>query len=184
MLGVSVRSIANWVDRDLLPAGRTPGGHRRIRTEDLRTFLLRQGLPVPDELRDGPQCVLIVDDDAELAAMLAGEIGEAFPECEVHQAHDGFAAGRSAVILKPKVVLMDLRMPGMDGFEACRRITQDPELQPTAVIAMTAWPAADTEREVVRCGASAYLIKPLDFEQVIDLVELALHSDEAVDAIG
>jgi excisionase family DNA binding protein len=71
LLGVAVGSISNWIDRDQLKAGRTPGGHRRIAVNDLVDFLHRQNLPVPPELNPAPPKVLIVDDDENVVRLLS-----------------------------------------------------------------------------------------------------------------
>ena len=70
---VSPLSIINWVNAGRLPAFRTPGGHRRIRREDLVRFMRESGIPLPEELREGtgrPR-VLVVDDDQAVRDTIA-----------------------------------------------------------------------------------------------------------------
>src|SRR5512136_1672435 len=69
---VSPLSIINWVNAGKLPAFRTPGGHRRIRRDDLIRFMKESGIPVPDAMRDGSgrAKVLVVDDEPSIRRVL------------------------------------------------------------------------------------------------------------------
>lgn len=174
MLGVAVQSVSNWVDADQLHAGRTPGGHRRVSLEDLLAFLQRQGLPIPDELQLSPPKVLVVDDETEVATMLATEIRAARPDIEVLTANDGFSAGEIVGAHKPDVVVLDLRMPGLDGFEVCRRIKASQQTRGATVIAMTAHPSPKVEQRILECGAVACLTKPLVDGELLKHVTAAL----------
>ncbi len=136
---VSPLSIINWVNAGRLAAFRTPGGHRRIRKEDLVRFMRENGIPVPETLREGsgrPR-VLVVDDDAAIREVVAEHMSTRLRPFEVMTAADGFEAGRLVATFRPDVVLLDLRMPGMDGFQVSRAIKADPDSAATIVIAMT-----------------------------------------------
>jgi len=173
-MGAAPNSVINWIDRGFLPAGRTPGGHRRVAPADLVRFLMRQGLPVPPPLARPPATVLVVDDERGCAEWLACEFAERYSDCRVLVANDGFAAGRLFGMHLPDLVVLDLRMPGMDGFEVCRNIKRDPGAENTAVIAVTAYPSPDAEREILGCGADGYLVKPLETEELFAIAEASL----------
>ena len=175
MLGVSVASIANWIDAGKLKAGRTPGGHRRVRAEDLVYFLRRQGLPIPEALVSSAPKILVVDDEEPVARWMAEEIKLERPDFEVRTACDGFAAGDLVASWSPDVVILDLRMPGMDGYEVCRRIKAKPETSGTQVIAVTAFYSPQVVRDIAGCGAAACLMKPIDIAVLLTRVEDALH---------
>jgi len=167
ILGVAVGSVSNWIDQGQLKAGRTPGGHRRIETDDLVAFLRKQELRVPPELLlEGPK-VLVVDDDQALTEWLAEEISQRFPDCEVLTAHDGFSAGKLVGARKPQTVILDLRMPGLDGYEVCCRIKSNDDTSSAAVIAITAFHSPEAEERILECGACACLTKPLDLETLL-----------------
>jgi excisionase family DNA binding protein len=161
---VSPLSIINWVNAGRLPAFRTPGGHRRIRREDLIRFMRDGGIPLPDELREGSgkAKVLVVDDEASIREMLAEHLTTRPNPYEVMTAADGFEAGRLVATFKPDVVLLDLRMPGLDGFQICRTIKADPDTSNTVVIAMTGFYSPETEARILECGAIRCLAKPID----------------------
>lgn len=161
---VSPLSIINWVNAGRLPAFRTPGGHRRIRREDLIRFMRETGIPLPEELREGsgkPK-ILVVDDEASIREVLAEHLTTRPTSYEVLAAADGFEAGRLVATFRPDVVLLDLRMPGLDGFQICRTIKADPETKNTVVIAMTGFYSPETEARILECGAVRCFAKPVE----------------------
>ncbi|MBS3733730.1 MAG: response regulator [Phycisphaerae bacterium] len=176
LLHVSVGSVAKWIDKGQLKAGRTPGGHRRVAAKDVVAFLKRQGLPIPPELqKNAAPKILIVDDETDVVSWLTAEIRDAHPEYEVLQAYDGFSAGEIFGAERPGVVLLDIRLPGLDGFEVCRRIkARASDNGQTTVLAMTADCNEQVAAEIVACGAMACLSKPLDPADLIARIEAAV----------
>ncbi len=175
MLGVAAGSVANWIDRGQLKAGKTPGGHRRIEAEDLLEFLRQQKLPVPRQLNHALKVrVLVVDDEEAVATWVAAEIKLAHPDYDVLTAPDGFSAGQVVGAMDPDAVILDLKMPGLDGYEVCRRIKSRKETRHTAVIAITAEPSEEARRRIRECGARALLSKPLDRELLLRELAAAL----------
>ena len=161
---VSPLSIINWVNAGRLPAFRTPGGHRRIRREDLIRFMRDNGMPFPDELKEGSGRfrVLVVDDEAGIRDVLAEHLVTRTNPYEAMTAADGFEAGRLVATFRPDVVVLDLKMPGLDGFQMCRTIKADPESSNTTVIAMTGYFSPETEARILECGALRCFPKPLE----------------------
>lgn len=174
MLHVDPGSVANWIDQDLLKAHRTPGGHRRVAVEDLVQFLRKHKMPIPPELEATPVRILIVDDEPAVTQLLARAIKAALPECEVVEANDGFRAGTIVATLKPDVVVLDLRMPGMDGYEVCRLIKSQESTKHAEVVAMTAYPSQEGEQRILEQGARVCLNKPLDIEELLREVQASL----------
>src|SRR5437773_11574317 len=70
LLHVNPRFVINWIEQHLLSSYRTPGGHRRIRREDLLVFIRMHQIPTPASLVDGRFSVLIVDDDQETSGLI------------------------------------------------------------------------------------------------------------------
>src|SRR5262245_21423299 len=161
---VSPLSIINWVNAGKLPAFRTPGGHRRIRRDDLARFMRENGIPLPEDLKDGSgrARVLVVDDEPSIRDVIAECLASRPSPYEVMTAADGFEAGRLVATFRPDVVLLDLRMPGLDGFQVCRTIKADPETSSTIVIALTGYHTSATEARYVECGAVRCLAKPIE----------------------
>jgi DNA-binding NarL/FixJ family response regulator len=117
--------------------------------------------------------VLIVDDQdlvrLGLRTLVENEDGLRF----AGEAGDGLAAVAAAKEHRPDVVLMDIRMPGVDGLEATRRIGADPELADTRVIVLTTFELDEYVFDALRHGASGFLLKdtkPAELLQAIRLV--------------
>jgi len=170
---VSPLSIINWVNAGRLPAFRTPGGHRRIRREDLIRFMKENGIPLADELREGSgrAKILVVDDEAGIREMLAEHLSQRSRPYEVMTAADGFEAGRLVATFQPDVVLLDLRMPGLDGYQICRTVKNDPETAGTIVIAMTGFFSPETEARILECGAVKCFAKPVEPQALATFVD-------------
>jgi DNA-binding NarL/FixJ family response regulator len=103
--------------------------------------------------------VLLADDQALVRAGFRALLN-AEPDIEVvAEAADGLAAVRLAQQTEPDVVLMDIRMPGVDGLEATRRIAADPALADTRVVILTTFELDEYVFEALRTGASGFLVK-------------------------
>ena len=174
MLYVDPGSVANWIDQGMLPAHRTPGGHRRVLSEDLLRFLREHKMPVPSELATTPIRVLIVDDEAPVTQMVASAVRTAHPDYEVIEANDGFRAGAIIASQQPDVVILDLRMPGMDGYDVCGLIKSQDATKHAEVLAMTAYPSPESGKRIRECGARVCLSKPLDLDELLREVEASL----------
>jgi excisionase family DNA binding protein len=178
---VSPLSIINWVNAGRLPAFRTPGGHRRIRREDLIRFMRENGMPLPEELRDGsgrPK-ILVVDDEASIRDVVAEHLTNRPGAYEVLTAADGFEAGRLVATFRPDLVLLDLRMPGLDGFQVCRTIKADPETSSTVVIALTGFYSPETETRILECGAIRCFEKPVEMSTLSGFVDSVFEQQKA-----
>ncbi len=174
LVEVSVQSVANWINQGLLKAGKTPGGHRRIQVEHLVQFLREQNMRIPEELPQTEHSILIVDDEPAVAQYLAQEMAMRFPKASVLVANDGYAAGELVVSHRPRIVILDLMMPGMDGFAVCQRIKADSRNSETCVIAVTAHANAEVAKRILSAGAIECLSKPVDIDRLEELVRKAM----------
>ena len=103
--------------------------------------------------------VLLADDQALVRAGFRALL-DAEPDIEVvAEAGDGLEAVQLASRTRPDVALMDIRMPGVDGLEATRRIAADPDLAATRVIILTTFELDEYVFEALRVGASGFLVK-------------------------
>jgi putative two-component system response regulator len=108
--------------------------------------------------------VLVVDDqplNTEALAQALEPLGY-----EVWQAVDGPTALLLAKEHQPDVILLDIRMPGMDGFEVCKRLRADPETQLLPVVLLTAWDAREAKLQALEAGATDFLTKPTDLVEL------------------
>ncbi|MBL7259964.1 response regulator [Paractinoplanes lichenicola] len=117
-----------------------------------------------------PVRVLLVDDQPLLRHSLAMIIDKE-PDLEVvGQAGDGAEAEQRAHQARPDVILMDVRMPRVDGLEATRRICRDPALDQARVLVLSMFELDEYVHEALRAGASGFLLKDAHPEELLDAV--------------
>lgn len=116
--------------------------------------------------------VLVADDNKDSAIALAALLDCA--GAEVNQAHDGAEAVQKVLELDPQLILLDIGMPKLNGYEACRQIRASPGGEARTIVAITGW-GQPTDREASgNAGFDRHLVKPVDPELVFDLLnELA-----------
>ena len=89
---------------------------------------------------------------------------------EVETAADGSQGLAAVRRIKPKVLLLDVMMPRMDGYEVCREIRSDPELRGIFIVVLTARGQKADELEALGVGADLYMSKPFDDEVVLEVI--------------
>ena len=115
---------------------------------------------------------VLVADDQDLVRMGLLTLLRAEPGLEpVADVADGLAAVAEAKATRPDVVLMDIRMPGIDGLEATRRIVADPDLAETKVLVLTTFELDEYVFEALRIGASGFLVKSTKPAQLVAAIE-------------
>ena len=175
--GVVNQTAINWIKSGYLKAFMTPGGQYRVYSDDLYAFLDSRGMRIPDELSDivqrqgSDRRILIVDDDEELNNLLKKFFGRVMGNFDVEQAYDGFEAGRILAESKPGVVILDINLPGVDGYKLCEKIKADPNLGNPIVIAISGMTDPGTESRILEEGADLFLAKPLDLEALAGRVQ-------------
>ena len=121
--------------------------------------------------------VLLADDQALVRAGFKALL-DSQPDIEVvGEVEDGSGAVREATELTPDVVLMDIRMPGMDGLEATRRILQEERLDRTRIVILTTFDEDDYVYEALRLGASGFLVKDTEPDALLDGVRTVARGD-------
>ncbi len=174
---VTPDTVRKWAEAGRIPVFKTPGGHRRIRRDDLIQFLQENGMPLGGDLKADGMRVLVVDDEPAIVALIRRFLDDCGRLFDISVATDGFDAGHQLGVFQPSVVILDLRLPGVDGFEICRRIKASPASATTKIIAMTGIPDADINERIMNLGASTCLKKPFtsaDFRQALQLVGVDL----------
>ena len=112
--------------------------------------------------------VLVVDDHRDAAdslALLLRALG-----CEVEVARDGLEAVEAAGRYRPDLLLLDIGMPRLDGYAACRRIREHPWGKNMTVIALTGWGQEDDRRKTQEAGFDGHLVKPVEPEVLLDVL--------------
>ncbi len=168
MCQVSKGSVVRWIKENKLKAANTAGGHHRVWVDDLIAFLRSLNMVIPKDLQvlsaPGAQKVLIVEDDVNLLNLLKTFFKNTFPGLEIHEAKTGFEAGLAISKFQPNLIILDLMLPGMDGFQVCERIRSQAEWNTIKIIVMTGLQSPEVKDRVLRLGADDFLTKPFDLD--------------------
>lgn len=116
-----------------------------------------------------PLNVLVVDDNiasAKTTAWMLEMIGH-----EPQQVHDGLEAITAARNFQPDVILLDIGLPGMNGYDVCRELRKDPNFKNTVMIAQTGWGQEKDRKEAREAGFNHHLIKPVNLDELSKLLE-------------
>lgn len=168
--GVVNQTAINWIKNDYLKAFTTPGGQYRVYAEDLMDFLQSRNMKIPIELHnalegsDFKKVIIVIDDDEEFNNMLTEYLSKKMPDIEILQAFNGFEAGKVVTERKPKVVILDVDLPGVDGHKLCKIIKADANLDNPFIIAVTGLDDARVETALLKAGADKFYAKPVEFE--------------------
>ncbi|MCC7263198.1 MAG: response regulator [Candidatus Latescibacteria bacterium] len=152
-------AVVNWIKSGKLAAYTTPGGHRRVPIAHFRAFLQAHRMPPLVEEVPAKRKILIVDDDPAVAAVTA-KLLRRTNRYELVTAGNGFAAGIQVMTFAPDLVILDLMMPQLDGFQVCEMIKSTPETAYIKVLVLTGYHNPENEQKALDCGANACMGKP------------------------
>ncbi len=175
---VTPKTIVNWVDSGYIKAYKTAGGHRRIKLPDLHLFMEDKGIPIPDEMiNDERKKILVVDDDPIIVETIVQALEEDEFDYEVISASDGFEAGLQVTHFKPDIIILDIMMPDIKGYEVCKKIKSNKDTKHTKIIVLSAYLDEEKFRIMKEHGADVCFSKPLPLpqlkEEVARILELA-----------
>jgi excisionase family DNA binding protein len=159
---VTIPTVKRWIRAGHLRAFKTRGGRFRVTNEEFRRFEAQRRIPVAPEVRALPR-ILVVDDDAALLEAL-GEALRWGGRYEVELCRDSTEALTVVRTFAPHLLVLDVRMQGLTGFQVCRRLKGDPVTKATRILAITGLVAADTREHVMEAGADAFLAKPISLD--------------------
>jgi excisionase family DNA binding protein len=160
--GVNPTTVQNWIKGKKLKAFQTPGGHRRVRREDLILFMKEFGMPFPKGLSQSPPLVMIVDDENDILDMLEDLLKSAGENINIVKAQSGIVALLMIGEFKPDLLILDIMMPGMNGFEVCQKIKASASTQSVKIIAISGDHTPAVKERILSSGADLFFTKPLD----------------------
>lgn len=157
---VTADTIRKWALADRIEVFKTPGGHRRIRHEELLRFLRDNGIPIHPDLQATHRRILIIDDDQASVAIIRRFLDRLRPQCEVEEATDGFLAGYRLATFRPEVIFLSLSMASMDGVLTCQRIKALPEHSSAQIVAVGSASDHGMNGRAAEIGAAIILRRP------------------------
>lgn len=171
-LGVSIQTVQRWVDAGHLKAWKTLGGHRRIEADSAEQLFRAETAALGEA--DVPELrVLVVDDNADDREVLAHIITQALPQAQITLAENGFDGLVAVGRLAPQILVTDVLMPHMNGFEMLRFLANESTFKPQHIVAVSSY----TDDELARHGQLPkdvlMLSKPVARQALIDWLQAA-----------
>jgi excisionase family DNA binding protein len=165
-LGVSLRTVQLWSEAGLLRAWKTPGGHRRILTTSVEDLLKRRAGMTGRRAPTGDYQVLIVEDEPDFRQLFELHLRSWGLPIQLSSAPSGFDALLQIGASRPDLLITDLRMPGIDGFEMLRALKASGAMGELEIIVVTALTGHTiAERGGLPDGVTV-LYKPLRFAEL------------------
>jgi excisionase family DNA binding protein len=179
-LGVSIRTVQLWTENGLLKAWKTDGGHRRITLESLERLL---AAPVMSSGESGDKSaerrkfrVLVVEDEPSLLMLYELQLRRWRVAPDIDVARDGFEALLKIGVNPPHLLITDLLMPHMDGFEMLRKLRSLPQLADMEIVVVSGLSAAEIEERGGLPHNVPALPKPIPFDELERIAaKVAMH---------
>lgn len=171
LLMVSTAAVRLWAESGHLKARVTAGGHRRFKLDDIKEFAIQKNIQLNTNVSETPR-ILIVEDDIHFAEFLKTLLKVKFTNVEVEISLDGFDAANKLHDFTPSIMLLDLKMPGLNGFQVCQRVKENPLQNHIRVIAISGDVTNNDIDQLKNIGVEACLHKPIDIPALIKLLDL------------
>jgi len=160
--------FVRWADREASPS------------ETISPFFPSRQMQIADAISSAPVyrgLILLVEDDPANVMMFCDYLED--KNFQVVVAHNGLEALARAAEINPNIILMDIQMPVMDGFEAICLLRANPRFASTPIIALTAHVMLGDQEQCLLAGASEYLSKPISLKQLVMVIENHICWDKA-----
>ena len=169
---VSRTTVYRWIINGHLKAYSLPSGHFRVRPDDLREFC--RAFQMPEVAGAGATRapvggrlnVLIADDHPDVVLLLRKVTERFLPEAAIHEAVNGVDTCIAVGLVRPHIMLLDIMMPGMDGFSVLQELLRRPELVDSRVVVVSAYEPFDRVEELGRLNPQivSCIRKPVSVE--------------------
>ena len=169
LLGVTPITIIRWVEAGKLNCFTTVGGHRRIQYHELVRFAKEYHMPwqgFDPHLTRREFVILAVDDEPQVLESLRAILSEE-PDLRLIESSNGFSAGARLIEEKPDLILLDFKMPELDGFDFCRFMRKDLRFYDISVVAMTGLKSESDQKRMQEVGVNDYLFRPFTGDELL-----------------
>lgn len=166
---VSQQTVIRCFDSGRLNGFRVPGSRfRRIPRESLISFMKGNGIPL-NQMESGKRRLLVVDDDPAIIEMFRDLLGSD-KRFDLKTSTSGYDAGIQTENFRPDVILLDFKLPDINGTTVCRTIRANPKYEHMRIIACSGVADPDEVRELLAAGADEFIRKPFVISIVIDKI--------------
>jgi excisionase family DNA binding protein len=176
---VSKKTVLNWIYDGALKAFTTYGGHYRIWPANVKKFLDSSGMDIPfDFIDDRTTHILIIDDDDAYSQMLRDAIVADLPSVEVVTTDDGYEGLMLIGEIKPQLVILDIKMPKLDGFQVLELLKSRKTEHDMKVLIVSGYLDKATKEQLSKSIADGALDKLTDVTVLMKTVTAMLRSEK------
>jgi excisionase family DNA binding protein len=169
LLGISVRTAQQWVEKGLLEGWKTAGGHRRITRTSVERVLREQRNRGTTQRHGYALPILIVEDDAALLKLYRARISRWPFEVTIYTAPNGYEGMVMVGETSPRLLVCDLRLPGVNGFQIVRSLCEMERYKDLAIVVVSGLPGREVEAHGGVPERVELMGKPIDFERLQSL---------------
>jgi len=174
ILHVTRVTVYNWIKSEKLKAARVHQGKHRVSKKDFAEFVKQHKLKnsIASEFLAMPIVkILVVDDEPDMVRTIKTFLEKINPHYHVVGATSGFEAGLLIRSFAPDIIILDLIMPGVDGFSICRKIRENHQAKDIKIIAMTGYPSPENLKRIKKEGVSEILAKPFKYRKLLSVIK-------------
>lgn len=168
---VTPASLRGWTHKGIIRAETTKGGHRRYPVSEVLRLARIKGLDVASPVLVSVR-LLVIDSEVEYCEAMQRSLSGVVGVSEVAVAHDGFEAGCLVSRFKPDVILLDLKVTGVDSVHICSSIKRDQYTKFIRVIAMCRNCSKQQQEQIIDAGAEVCLTRPFPLNSLIRVIGL------------
>ena len=174
LCGVFHTTVINWVNKGKLKARVTPGGHRRIPLSELVPFMKKYDMPVPPDIEDAHRHVLILDDEPMMTRLIEKGFAKHKDRFHVQASNNPVDALVQIGKRLPDILIMDLMMPVMDGFQVCQILKSSPATKDMKIVAISGRKLSGAQQDFVARNVDQFYQKPFEMSDLVSTVERLL----------
>jgi len=184
MLDVSLRTVQLWVESGVLKAWKTPGGHRKVALSSVEELLAKRKSAISSNTKEHKRSsqdfsILVVEDDEALCNLFHYYFSNWKIKVNLVFARNGFEGLTSLGKEQPNLVITDLLMPDMDGFEMIRHLKESPEYSNLEIIVITGLSDDDIAKKGGLPESVKLFHKPISFEVIESAIAASITSKPA-----
>ncbi len=170
LLGVALSTVQLWTENGVLRAWKTGGGHRRIVRKSVEELLEKQHAAIEDVPTDDQFTIVVVEDDPAQLKLYRRQFSARKLPVQLVCANNGFDGLIQIGRYLPDVVITDLLMPGMDGFQMIRTLNKEPELNNSLILVVSALTGDEIKARGGLSEGVTVFQKPVPFDDLENLL--------------
>ena len=172
---VNVTTVKRWIREGHLKGFQTPMGHFKIIRSDFISFLKENHMPVDESILGTVELkVLVIDDDPGMVKTIVLTLESLDHNLKIDTATDGYEGLMKIGNAVPNLLIIDLNMPKIDGYEVIKRVKNTEEYKSSEIMVVSSTLDDDAEKRLIDLGVSKYLKKPFKLSELKEEVTVLL----------